>query len=547
MNKIKTSKFIIIGIFILLFVFALVQIRGYFLTSYESKYVTSALFANSFWEILKANINGINVFEGGPLYFLLTKLFINIFGSSSEFIVRLPIVLISFITAIIFYLFCKNYTNKNYATISLLTFCLNISFLTFSSVSIPQILAANFALLSVLFGIAPLFFENLKNKHLYFIGFWFFIFLVVYTDLFTVIIPVIVIIISYLYLKKFFDLLKPINFILGFFSIFLIVYNWQIISYKVSENFLLFDYLLNSGNFNIQPYIYTKFFIGLFAGLMPWSILFIVLTISLIIKSVTGAAKKENISSEEKFLAISICGFLVSSFIFFLNHSFSNVILATSFAAISVAYSWYKYIYENYNKKVFNISSSLFFGITLLTAVSVIVVYFFIDNSLKLYFEPLLCPMVTITLLVSIPGLIVVMLDRKWLIYSAHLLFSIIFYFILTVVLFDYINSFGESELITYAYGAKDNVEKLVTYDIKNKFVIPYYFGNIVEFNDKLSPEEIFEKYGDTYDVRIITKIKNLEDFDNHFVYELLDSGKSYCVITNIKPLPETDKAKENK
>jgi len=548
LKNIKLS-YISIGLACLFLIVSLIQIKGYFLTSYESKYVTSALFANSFLDILKANIHGINVFEGGPLYFLTVKLFIKIFGNASEFVVRMPSVLISFFTILIFYFFTKNCVNNKYfSIISLLVFCLNISFLTFSSVSIPQIMASDFALISILFGCYPLFSPDNPKKHWFFIGFWFFTFLVVFTDLFTAIVPVSVVLISYLLLKKFFDLIKPINFILGLFSVFLIVYNFQMISYKVSENIPLFDYLLNPSNTQIPFYIYFKYFIGLFAGLMPWTILFIsvfVLFFALLFKLIKNLIFDE-ISDENKILLVSVNGFLISSLVFLLNHSFSNVILATSFASVSIGCIWFKFIVQDKYKAVINFSSAFLFGITLLLAVSTIVIYFFIDTSLKPYFEPLLVPLIIITLLVSVPGFIVVVLDKKILNFFVHILFSLIFYFILTNVLFDYLNSFGENELITYAYRARDNVTKLATYDLKNKYVIPYYFGDIVEFNDKLSNVEIFQKYGETYDIRIIMRIKSLEEFDKNFVYELLESGKDYCVVTNIKLLPPDFKKEIN-
>ena len=534
-----------IGLAFLFLIISLFQIKGYFLTSYEGKYVTFAVFANSFRDILQANTNGINVYDGGPLYFLIVRFFIKIFGSQSELIVRLPSVLISLMTIAFVYLFMKKFTeNKYFSLISLIVFSLNISFLTFSSVSIPQIMASDFALISVLFGCYPLFSKNSSKNHLYFTGFWFFIFLVVFTDLLTAVVPLSVVILSYLMQKRFTDFLKPVNLVFAIFSAFLVAYNWQMLSYKVSESIPLFDYFLNDRNIKIQLFLFVKYFVGIFAGLMPWSVLFIAIlgmVVSRFGKLLKSLSDFE-FTNENKILLVSLTGFFLSSLAFFLNHSFSNVILADSFAALSVGYFWYKHIFKDKFNALINFSSSFFFGITLLFAVSLIIAYFFMENYLKLYFEPLLIPLITITLLVAIPGFIFVVLNKKVFNLSVHILFSLIFYFVLTNVLFNYLNSFGESELITYAYGARDNVYKLATYDLKNKYVIPFYFGNIVEFNDKLTDDEIYNKYGNTYDIRLIMKIKSLENFDGKFVYELLESGNTYCVITNIKKLPSDNR-----
>ena len=405
-----------IGLAFLFLIISLFQIKGYFLTSYEGKYVTFAVFANSFRDILQANMNGINVYDGGPLYFLIVRFFIKIFGSQSELIVRLPSVLISLMTIVFVYLFMKKFTeNKYFSLISLIVFSLNVSFLTFSSVSIPQIMASDFALISVLFGCYPLFSKNSSKNHLYFTGFWFFIFLVVFTDLLTAVVPLSVVILSYLMQKRFTDFLKPVNLVFAIFSAFLVAYNWQMLSYKVSESIPLFDYFLNDRNIKIQLFLFVKYFIGIFAGLMPWSVLFIAILgmfVSRFGKLLKSLSDFE-FTNENKILLVSLTGFFLSSLAFFLNHSFSNVILADSFAALSVGYFWYKHIFKDKFNALINFSSSFFFGITLLFAVSLIIAYFFMENYLKLYFEPLLIPLITITLLVAIPGFIFVVLPVK--------------------------------------------------------------------------------------------------------------------------------------
>jgi hypothetical protein len=133
--------------------------------------------------------------------------------------------------------------------------------------------------------------------------------------------------------------------------------------------------------------------------------------------------------------------------------------------------------------------------------------------------------------------------------YSVHILFSITFFFLLTGLFFNYINSFGENDLVNFAIKARKDGARLATYDITNKFSMLYYYKSPIVFNKKMTPEEIHSKYGDVREVYLIVKLDDLSYFDKYFVYEILASGKKYCEITNIKYLPTdelSDKAKEN-
>ena len=171
--------------------------------------------------------------------------------------------------------------------------------------------------------------------------------------------------------------------------------------------------------------------------------------------------------------------------------------------------------------------------------------YLFVTPIQKTYIEPLINPIILITLLVAIPGLIAIMLRRRLLNYSIHIVFSVLIYFFTTGLFYNYINSFGENDLVNFAIKARDDGAILVTYDIKNKYSMNYYYNGNVFFNGVLTAEEIYNNYGAKRNVYIVLKHTDLAYFDKFFVYEIIATGKQYCEITNVKYLPK-DEVEEN-
>ena len=68
-----------------------------------------------------------------------------------------------------------------------------------------------------------------------------------------------------------------------------------------------------------------------------------------------------------------------------------------------------------------------------------------------------------------------------------------------------------------------------------------FYYQKSVGFNGRYSAEDLFKLYGDTRKYYMVVKINDLIYLDRYFVYEVVETGKKYCAITNIKYLPSDE------
>ena len=560
--NLSNKKLILIAFCIIFFLICIVRANGYLLMDYfsESKYVVSVLQTNSLKDFITAFFYGQNR-EVGLLYFLIIKFFTTLFGGFSEFSVRFPSILTCFVTIFVNYYILSKILNKKFATISSCSLATTFLFIIYSSVSSPSMLATCFSYIAFLFLLFNIFKENNKKEYLCYFFLWFFVLSSVYTGGFSyfilnflIICPVI------LFFKKIRDFLKPINFLPGILLTLMVLFVNLHLLYSLNTNGVCVNVcdfitpsILESNVFNNYIYYFVLSFYHLIIGVFPWLFIIIAMFFISIInlykknKIFKANTEKINTSSEERVLNLYIWAFLVSLFVYFVYSvsNFAEILYIIFYLSNLVAYFWYKNIYfDEYKKSVK--SSSLFFYISLiLFSVAVVLYYLFVTPIQKTYIEPLINPIILITLLVAIPGLIAIMLRRRLLNYSIHIVFSVLIYFFTTGLFYNYINSFGENDLVNFAIKARDDGAILVTYDIKNKYSMNYYYNGNVFFNGVLTAEEIYNNYGAKRNVYIVLKHTDLAYFDKFFVYEIIATGKQYCEITNVKYLPK-DEVEEN-
>jgi hypothetical protein len=555
-----------IGVLVCLAVI-LFRVKGYLFmeTFSEAKYVAATINMNNIFDIFSPAVNGENISGAGPLYYFILNFFAMIFGGFSEFAVRVPSVLLSCFIFLVEFFILSNLTNKKYAlTVSLITLT-SVMSIFYMSISSPYMIAECFAILSVLLFISPFLLSSKNQSKSYFFFAWFALTLsVLIGDIRNCFVPLLTFIIIISFNKEEKNFSPYLDCFPGAIFFLCIVNLFFLLSAKVNNisglNMVIPYYkdFIKTTFLQIQSYetfmsVVKNIIPCFFVSLLPWTFcgLAIIPSEIYLFSKRKFILSYKSLTNEEKFFRISIIAFFISIINPLVYCIKEPAILYSSvfFACCIIAHYWYMNIVENRYQKVIYFSSVLFYFLMAIVAILSVLLYFFLSSVQKTYVVSLIPPVIFLTLIVSIPGIIAVLLKRKIMNYSVHILFSITFFFLLTGLFFNYINSFGENDLVNFAIKARKDGARLATYDITNKFSMLYYYKSPIVFNKKMTPEEIHSKYGDVREVYLIVKLDDLSYFDKYFVYEILASGKKYCEITNIKYLPTdelSDKAKEN-
>lgn len=557
MIKNKKEIIIAVSLAIILIIAFLTRISGYLFMEIfqEAKYVAAAIGMTNIFDIFSPHLNGVDFFEPLPFYYLLLHISGLIFAGFTEFSVRTISVLFFISAFFITFALIRRMTNKKFALITTLTTFSTALMILFSTVSSPYMLSSCFSICAILSAITTLFTNNQKHKQWYFFWFWGALTLSVLTaGLRELILPLLIVIPVMVFSKKkeFFALS---NLLPGLVIFLTSITASILLTCKINDNnffVYLSNLFQNSFNISFSPKHYLcyikKSIIVFILGLQPFFFSFLAMLFSYLNKFLKfiihrQSFNSENITNEEKVSIFSFWGLIVSCIIFALytNDCIASLIPVVFFAGMSVAHYWYKYTVLNRHNLSVNFSSLIFYLVILIVTIVSVIVYFFFSQLQKTYVESLIPPLITVTLLVSIPGIIALVLKRRVMNYCVHILSSILFYFFLTGLLFNYINSFGENDLVNFSIKAQKDGARLVTFDITNKYSMDYYFKSQVVFNGKMSAEEIYNNYGNTTEVYLVLKLEDLAYFDKFFVYEIIATGKQYCEITNIKYLPKDE------
>lgn len=558
MIKCKKDILIIATLAIVMLVAFLTRISEYLFMEVlqEAKFVVAAIGMTNIFDIFSPQLNGSLFSDAGPLYYLFLHISSLIFASFTEFSARIPSVIVHLSTFFISYVLIRRMTNKSYAIFASVTSSSTGLMILFSSVSSPYMLSSCFSICAILSAVTAIFSNNEKHKQWYFLWFWIGITLSVLTGgLIESLLPVFVVVPVFIFVRRKKEFFSPLNILAGLIIFFGIIYSFLLLSCKVNDyNFITYipDLLKNIFvvDFSEKHYLcFLKNFAIVFAlGLMPWLFSFVATILSYLLRVLKYLKNRDyfkqfEMTNERKFFCFSLWGFIVSVALLFIYDfdNYAKLLPTVFFASLMVSHYWYKNINFDRHKIAINISSMLFYVLMLVLTIASILSYFFLSSVQKTYVESLIPPVIFVTLLVAIPGIIAILLKRKTLNYFVHVLASVMFFFLLTGLLFNYVNSFGENDLVNFSIKAQKDGARLVTYDIPNKYSMVYYFKAPVVFNEKLSAEEISSNYGNTAEVYIVLKLSDLAYFDKFFVYEIVATGKQYCEITNIKYLPKDE------
>lgn len=558
MTKLIEKKYLVLCFALACLFIYLSKIGGYIIVDFlhESKYASAVFEMHGLKALFLPYLDG-NICEGGGIaYYLLVKICSFVFASLNEFTLRIPSVIFAFMTIIMSYYFAKRMVNKTFAVILCLSLFASSAFVIYSSVSSPQMLSACAVVIAVLSGIITSFIERVENKKYYYFLFWIFSLLAGLLGNFSsVLLPLIIVFPILAKDNKTTEFLAPRNFLPGFLTDITLIVAYLFLGYHFfSSDFI---YFINRSSapivislpFAAYLHCLKKALVYFVCAAMPWTIYIVVFLFDVFINFCKKLRNKNNDFYEgkfeegKKFFEIFIWATLCSAAYFLIWHTddVSTMLPLLFFLFFLMAYYWYINIFEEAHKKTIYIPSLLFY-VALIVLMTCVTVAFFIATPIqKVYVEPLVVPVMSITLMVSIIGLIAIALKRRLLNFSMHIVFSVLLFFFTTGMLYNYISSFGENDLINFAIKARQNDAVLVTYNIKNKYSMIFYYKAPIVFNGEMNAEDIFNNYGDSRNVYVVVKLTDLEFFDKYFVYEIIASGKQYCEISNIKYLPKDE------
>lgn len=561
MLKAKKDILIVIAIAVFLLIAFLSKISGYlFMESLqEAKFVVAAIGMTNIFDIFYPQLNGFLFEEFAPLYYLVLNISSLIFGKFTEFSARFPSVIIYLTSFLISFLLIRRMTNKKYAAIASVIAFSSVLTILFATVSSPYMFASCFSVCAILSAVTALFSSNKKHKQWYFFWFWIGITLsVLSAGLNELLLPLFSVIPLFIFFSKKREFFSPVNFFSGLIIMCGVIYSALFLSCKaIDNNYSSFiqDFIKTSFYIEFSKEHYLSYFknylITFVIGFMPWIFSFLAMISSYVARLLKCIKNKfylvpEEMTNEQKFFVVSLWCFIVSVLVLicYPNYNYAKLIPSVFFASMLVSHYWYKYINFDRHKISINFSSLFFYSVLLIFTISGILSYFLLSSVQKNYVVPLMPPVIFVTLFVAIPGIIAVSLKRKVFNYFVHVFSSVLFFFLLTGLFFNYVNSFGENDLVNFSIKAQKDGARLATYDIPNKYSMSYYYKGAVVFNQKLSADEIFSNYGDTAEVYLVLKLSDLAYFDKSFVYEIVATGKQYCEITNIKYLPNDEVSK---
>ena len=550
--------FCILSILLFGYLFLFLNLGSYRLIDIdETRYINiaRAMFLNG--DFITPHMNFEAFLEKPPLFYWLTVLSYKIFGSTDEFASRFPVALSTFLIVFGTYFFGKKALgSKIYGLVSAMILLSSIWVGLFSHIAI---LDAGFMALtaaSIYCAVITLFNVKEENKkYFWYLSYAFMGLSVLQKGLIGIILPVMVIALTFIALNKAKELIKPANIIPGIIVFLLISLPWHILVYKANGQAFINDYFikhhfarfLNSsmGLGRKQPFL---FYIPiLLAAFMPWTFSFI----SVLIRGIKSLMKDfkstksfrqifSNDTNDRKLLIFATI-YLFSILIFF---SISSTKLPTYilplFPALSLitGYYWWGYIADNKFEKGIKIStivSAVFFilfGIAGALALCVLsgenLLYAQNADGFRMLMSSWLIIISLITLLCLIS-------KNRSLLFIANVILMLGVSIITSGKILSYTTTFGQTELEQYADKAQMvSGSKLVTMGFGKKYSILSKFDNKVYY--------IIEVDNEGYNA--LTAIKNEAEKEGSPVYLITKKKVQYPpeILKGFKKLEEGQK-----
>ena len=418
--------------------------------------------------------------EKPPLYYWLCVISYKIFNSTNEFASRFPVAFLSSAGVFATYFFVLFITKSRlFAYLSAGILMSAFWYTLFSHIAILDLGFVVLTMCAIYFGISTLYVENeTKKKILWYLGYLFIGLSVLQKGLIGIIIPSMVVFITFLIYKRAKEIFRPSYIIPGVIIFLLVTIPWHYLVYKANGEVWFREYIIKhhfarfiDSSMGIKRkhgfFYYIPIVLG---GLLPWSMFFV----SSVIKGIKNGVKENkfiSLSLDKRFDGIILFSiiYFVSVFVFFsISSTKLPTYILTVFPPVSIitGYLWYGYIKDIKYEKYIKISGVITLALFLLSGLFGIFYYGlgYINVGIILALSFFIIPLF---------GFYFLYKKKKLALWFAFLFLSLSLCFTCPP-LFNFVTSFGQDEIEEYAkIAAGENREnEFILYDCSKKYSV---------------------------------------------------------------------------
>lgn len=510
----------------------------------ETRYVAMSRDMFQTKDFLTLYLNGDFFFEKPPLYFWFEALSFGLFGKITELTARIPVALTATFGVFLMYFLGRKISSKKYGMISALILASCFEYIVLARVAILDMLLCVCIATSVFSGIFTLFSSDNYKKYFWWLAYIFAGLGVMAKGIPGVAIPALTLFFVYLTAGKIKELFKPLYILPGLIFFLLITLPWHIMMLHEHGHLFYREYIykhhierfVNSAELGRkEPFYY--FFGAFFVGFMPWIISFVSQIVVYLKKSLKKTkeyfTRFNDLQPLEQFMVINSIFFLVV-FIFFSSAStkLPTYILPCMFpAAFITGKFWFDYIYKDENERAVNISTLILNFAFLGAAAALMIAPQFIREADRAGLVAMQIPGMILILTSVIVNSFAIFKDKKLLHFAALVSFMAILSMFSSKMIFPYLVSFGQDELIKYSQVAKKDNAELSSLGFGSRYSLMYYrdkkvnfLGSDIPSNENISKQEY-----------VIVRNKRNSDFEKSYKYEIIEKGNKYSLYTNVE------------
>lgn len=508
----------------------------------ETRYVTMSrdLFNTGDWMTL--NLNGHYFFEKPPLYFWMEALSFGLFGKVSEATARIPVALCATFGVFLVYFLGRKISSKKYGLISALIIASSLEYIMLARVAILDMLLTVCIAASIFAGFYTLFCKDNFKKYFWWLAYIFAGFAVMAKGIPGVAIPALTLFFAYLISGKWKELFKPLYIIPGIIFFLIISLPWHIVMLQTHGQLFFQEYIykhhierfVNSNELGRKEPFY--YFIAVFAiGFVPWIFSFvaqIVLYLKKQLKETKNYFTKFNdLQPLAQFMVLNVIYFLVV-FVFFSSAStkLPTYILPAMFpAALILGKFWFDYIYKDENERAINISTLILNFIFIGGAIALLIAPQFIKEADRAGLIDMQIPGIIILIGFVLLSSFAIFKDKKLLQFLSLVILMAFMSVFASKMIFPYMVSFGQDELIDYAKHAKEDNKKISSFGFGSRYSLIFYQNKKVDFMGDTNPNTAkVDK-----NAYVIIKNKKAEEFSESYNYEIIEKGNKYSLYKN--------------